>query len=59
MDLLHDLHDQGNTIVMVTHEPDIAEHTQRVICVRDGKVESDGRDGANNCAQPSASEISR
>ncbi|MCA9984132.1 MAG: ABC transporter ATP-binding protein, partial [Anaerolineales bacterium] len=51
MDLLHDLHGQGNTIVMVTHEPDIAEHTQRVICVRDGKVESDGRDGASNCTQ--------
>ncbi|GAG54509.1 unnamed protein product [marine sediment metagenome] len=52
MDLLHDLHDRGNTIVMVTHEPDIAKHTQRVICVRDGKVESDGRDGANSCMQP-------
>ncbi|MCA9933300.1 MAG: ABC transporter ATP-binding protein [Ardenticatenaceae bacterium] len=59
MDLLHELHDQGNTIVMVTHEPDIAEHTQRVICVRDGKVESDGRDGASKCAQPSAAEVSR
>jgi putative ABC transport system ATP-binding protein len=52
MDLLHELHDRGNTIVMVTHEPDIAKHTQRVICVRDGKVESDGRDGENSCMQP-------
>jgi putative ABC transport system ATP-binding protein len=51
MDILHDLHDRGRTIVMVTHEPDIAAHTQRTICVRDGRVVSDGRDGANGCVQ--------
>jgi putative ABC transport system ATP-binding protein len=51
MDILHDLHDRGRTIVMVTHEPDIAAHTQRTICVRDGQVISDGRDGANSCIQ--------
>jgi len=49
MDLLHELHGRGRTIVMVTHEPDIAAHTQRTICVRDGKVVSDGRDGAEGC----------
>ena len=49
MDILHDLHDRGRTIVMVTHEPDIAAHTQRTICVRDGQVVSDGRDGVNGC----------
>jgi len=39
MDLLHELHDyQGATIVMVTHEPDIAEHAGRVIFLRDGKI---------------------
>ena len=59
MDLLHELHGQGNTIVMVSHEPDIAEHTQRVICVRDGKVESDGRDGANNCTQARVMEMAK
>jgi putative ABC transport system ATP-binding protein len=53
MDILHQLHDRGRTIVMVTHEPDIAAHTQRTICVRDGHVVSDGRDGVNGCVQDS------
>jgi putative ABC transport system ATP-binding protein len=51
MDIMHELHDRGRTIVMVTHDPDIAAHTQRTICVRDGQVIYDGRDGAGNCAQ--------
>ena len=41
MTLLHNLHDRGRTIVMVTHEPDIAHHTERIITVRDGKLFSD------------------
>ncbi|MBN1873005.1 MAG: ABC transporter ATP-binding protein [Anaerolineae bacterium] len=41
MQLLHKLHDQGGTIVMVTHELDIAEHAERVIYLRDGQVISD------------------
>lgn len=51
MDLLNSLHASGVTIVMVTHEPDIAAHAQRVVCVRDGKVVSDGRDGAGHCLE--------
>jgi putative ABC transport system ATP-binding protein len=39
--LLHSLHDQGKTIVVVTHDLDVALHTQRIIMVRDGKVFSD------------------
>ncbi len=35
------LHAQGQTIVMVTHEADIAEHAERVVLLRDGQVESD------------------
>ena len=49
MDLLHQLHAQGATVAMVTHEPDIAAHAQRVICVKDGKVISEGRDGHSPC----------
>jgi putative ABC transport system ATP-binding protein len=41
MGLFAHLHSQGNTIVLVTHEPDIAANAHRVIRVRDGKVESD------------------
>jgi putative ABC transport system ATP-binding protein len=45
MEILHNLHQSGRTIVMVTHEPDIAEQTQRIIAVRDGLVELDHKNG--------------
>jgi putative ABC transport system ATP-binding protein len=41
MMLFEDLHKAGNTIILVTHEADIAEHAYRTIRLRDGKVESD------------------
>ena len=41
MGLFEELHRQGNTIVLVTHEPDIAEHANRVVTIRDGVIASD------------------
>ena len=35
------LHDAGNTIILVTHEPDVAAYAERVIHIRDGQVEKD------------------
>jgi putative ABC transport system ATP-binding protein len=43
MALVAHLHEGGNTIILVTHEPDIAAHALRVIRLRDGKVERDER----------------
>jgi putative ABC transport system ATP-binding protein len=43
MALFSQLHQQGNTIVLVTHEHDIAMHAHRIIHIRDGKVERDER----------------
>jgi len=40
MNLLHKLHQQGTTIVMVTHDPRIAEHTQRTIHLMDGLIDT-------------------
>ena len=41
MDLFAQLHEKGNTIIMVTHEDDIAHYAHRVVKLRDGLVESD------------------
>jgi len=49
MALLHDLHAGGVTILMVTHEQDIAAHAQRVICLHDGAIVSDGANGDSKC----------
>ena len=45
MSIFDDLHRLGNTIILVTHETEIAEHAHRVIRLRDGLVESDERVG--------------
>jgi putative ABC transport system ATP-binding protein len=41
MALFDNLHNHGNTIVLVTHEPDIAEFAHRIVHIRDGKIASD------------------
>jgi len=42
MTIFQDLNEQGHTIIMITHEQDIAEHAKRIINIRDGKVVEDG-----------------
>lgn len=42
MALFNEIHQNGNTVILVTHEEDIAEHAKRVIRLRDGIVESQG-----------------
>ncbi len=41
MGVFGELHAAGQTVLMVTHEPDIAAHAERVVVLRDGRVESD------------------
>lgn len=41
MELFGKIHEQGNTVVLVTHEEDIANFTQRIVRIRDGMVETD------------------
>ena len=43
--LFHKIHSQGNTIIIVTHDPDIASQAQRIIYIRDGKIEREERKG--------------
>ncbi len=41
MELFDAIHERGNTVILVTHEPDIAEHAHRVVKLKDGKIEKD------------------
>jgi putative ABC transport system ATP-binding protein len=41
MSIFEKIHENGNTIILVTHEPDISEHAHRIIRLRDGLVETD------------------
>jgi putative ABC transport system ATP-binding protein len=41
--LFEKLHSDGNTIIVVTHEPEVAERAHRVITIRDGEIEKDER----------------
>ncbi|GGH67763.1 MAG: ABC transporter ATP-binding protein [Bacteroidetes bacterium] len=43
MQLFDEIHKKGNTIVLVTHEEEIAQHANRIIRLRDGQIESDER----------------
>ena len=41
MDLIQQINDEGKTVLVVTHEPDIAEMTKRIVMLKDGQIESD------------------
>ena len=43
MGLIDEIHQSGNTIILVTHEEDIAQHAKRIVRLRDGEVEQDER----------------
>ena len=43
LNLFHKLHEQGNTIIVVTHDRDVAGQTQRIIHIKDGQVEKEER----------------
>lgn len=43
MEIFEEIHNNGNTVIIVTHEPDIAEHAHRIVRLRDGAVETDIR----------------
>jgi putative ABC transport system ATP-binding protein len=54
MNLFQELHDKGNTIIMVTHEDDIAHYSHRIIRLKDGLVEWDRKNENINRGQPVA-----
>ncbi len=58
MNILHGLHEQGTTIVMVTHDQKIAAHAERTIDLMDGLVAQDARNGARH-ALPVMKEAAR
>jgi len=52
IELLHDLNTRGRTIVMVTHEPDIAHYAGRILLIRDGMLASDRKNGQPGPKRP-------
>lgn len=41
MGIFERIHNAGNTVILVTHEPDIADHAHRIVKLRDGLIEAD------------------
>jgi putative ABC transport system ATP-binding protein len=55
--LFQKLNEQGKTVVLVTHEQDIAEHTQRIIKISDGKIAADFRNENMRMAEPELAKL--
>jgi putative ABC transport system ATP-binding protein len=51
MKIFEKLNNQGHTIIMITHEADIANYAKRIIHIKDGKIEKDEKNGKNNKSQ--------
>ena len=58
MALFDELHARGNTIVLVTHEPDIAEYAHRVVTIRDGVIATDHASSRMRAVAPAAPAVS-
>lgn len=52
MGLMEDIHSRGNTIILVTHEEDIAQHAHRIVRMRDGLLEDDYRNADIKSVHP-------
>ncbi len=50
MALFGDIYGKGNTVILVTHEEDVARHARRIIRLRDGRIESDNRSYPGFCS---------
>lgn len=46
LDILKELHKTGRTVIIITHDPDIAKQAHRVICIQDGKIQEEYRNKA-------------
>lgn len=54
--IFHQLHSQGKTVIIVTHDPQISEHAERILRLLDGKLVSDERNAPTHAAQAAAGE---
>lgn len=57
MGLLEEIHQKGNTIILVTHEEDIAQHAHRIVRMRDGLIENDYRNEHVKTVSPRLEQI--
>ena len=46
LDILKELHKTGRTVIIITHDPDIAKQAHQVICIQDGKIQEEYRNKA-------------